>query len=121
MPRKKRTVPPKQAVSDVPELPSLTQEEVLRLRLFLAEAKIAETEGKALRLEREAYLNRVDPQRRLHAFDVQLAMCNDREVGAKKAQAELLQKVGERLKLDITTGYTIEPESGQLVQHEKKE
>ena len=120
MPRKKRTVAPKQEVSEVPELPSLTQEEVLRLRLFLAESKLAETEGKALRLEKEAFIAKIDPQRRLHALDIQIANCVEREVGSKKAQADLLKKVGERLKLDITEGYTIEPESGQLVQHEKK-
>jgi len=108
-------------VSDVPELPALTQEEVLKLRLFDMEAKLAQQEAKAVAVERQSFLAKVDPQNRLGVFENQRAQCVDRERQARASYKAAIEAASKRLGFDIGAGCSIDPETGTIIQHEKKE
>lgn len=121
MAAKKRKVGTASKVSDVPELPTLTQEEVLKLRLFDMEAKLAQQELKSVAVERQIFLAKVDPQNRLGVFDNQRAQCADRERQARGNYKEVIEAASKRLGFDIGAGCSIDPDTGTIIQLEKKE
>jgi hypothetical protein len=119
MPRKKRTVAPGPVVSDVPQLPTLTQEELLRLRLLSTEEKLAAQEARLAVMERNAFLARVDPKNVLGGFEAKIQREARAQVEAKKAYDEHLARVSARLGIDLKAGYLIDPETGAAAQVEK--
>ena len=120
MPRKKRIVAPEPVVSDKPELPRLTQEEVLRLRLLDTEARLASQEARSTVFERQAYLAHIDPQGRLAQIEAQIKLCFTRESESRKNYTDLLQAASKRLGLDLSSGCTLDPETGTVTVIEKK-
>lgn len=121
MPRKKRTVAPEPVVSEKPELPMLTQEEILRLRLLDAESRLAAQEARNTGFERQAYLARVDPQGRIAQMDSEIRDSFAREAESRRNYQALLDSAGKRLGLDLRAGCTIDPETGTVTVLEKKE
>lgn len=121
MPRKKRTVAPAPVVPDVPKLPALTQEELLRLRLLDTEARLAAQEGQNTLHERAALLAKIDPQGRLAAIEAKRVSCGERERNARLGYKEALEAASKRLGIDLASGCAIDPQTGTVIQHEKKE
>jgi len=121
MARRKRTVEPASAVSDVPKLPALTQEELLRLRFLSAEQRLAAQEARTIRLEREAYLSRIDPQRHLAVMESRVTECVKREGEMHREYLAALGAAATRLGIDLGSGVTINVETGEVTRHEKKQ
>jgi hypothetical protein len=119
MARKKRTVEEAAVVSDVPKLPALTQEELFRLRFLSAEERLAGQEARSVRLEREVYLSRIDPQRQLAAMEAKLQECSKREAEMRREYAEALKKAADRLGFDLSNGVTVNVETGEVTRHQK--
>ena len=121
MAKKQRKVSSKSAVTDVPVRPTLTQEEILRLRLFSTELKLAAQEGLTANMERQALLAKIDPQGRLAQIDARRNTAMDRERQAKADYSATLASASKRLNLDLGSGCTIDPETGTVTVLEKQE
>ena len=122
MARKKRTVESAQpVVSDVPKLPALTQEELLRLRLASTDRRLAQQEQRSGQLEREVLLARIDPQRQLAALDNKVVTARSREMSLAKEYEEVLERASARLGIDLKKGVTVNAETGEVTRHEKQE
>lgn len=121
MAKKQRKVSGKSVVSAVPERPTLTQEEILRLRLFSAELKLAAQEGLTANMERQALLAKIDPQGRLAQIDARRSTAAERERQAKAEYSATLASASKRLNIDLGSGCTLDPETGTVTVLEKQE
>lgn len=121
MAKKQRKVSSKASGSVIPERPSLTQEEILRLRLFSTELKLAAQEGLTANMERQALLAKIDPQGRLNQIDAHRSTAAERERQARASYKETLDAASKRLNLDLGSGCTIDPETGTVTVLEKQE
>jgi hypothetical protein len=121
MARKKRTVEPAPVVPDVPKLPALTQEELLRLRLSSAEQKLAVQEAHSAQLEREVLISQIDPQRRLAALEARMAGARARAAEFSREYTQTLERAGERLGINLKQGVTVNAETGEVTRHDKQE
>lgn len=121
MAKKQRKVSAKAAVSDVPERPTLTQEEILKLRLFSAELKLAGQEGLTAGMERQALLAKIDPQGRIAQIEARRNVAAEREEQARLQYRATLEAASKRLNLDLGSGCTIDPETGTVTVLEKQE
>jgi hypothetical protein len=104
-----------------PVLPALTQEELLRLRLASAEKNLALQEARAVVLERQAYVAKIDPTGRLLAMDSRAQELHRHASTCDEQYKGLIAKVSKRVGFDIGAGCTIDTETGTIIQHEKKE
>jgi hypothetical protein len=121
MAKKQRKVSGKAVVSEVPERPSLTQEEILKLRLFSAELKLASQEGLTAGMERQALLAKIDPQGRLAQIDARRSSAAERERQSRTQYTAILEAASKRLNIDLGSGCTIDPETGTVTVLEKQE
>jgi len=121
MARRKRTVEAAPEVSDVPKLPALTQEELLRLRLASAEQKLASQEAHSSHLEREMLLTQIDPNKRLAALEARMAAARNRAMESAKIYAQVLDNASARLGINLKQGVTVNVETGEVTRHEKQE
>lgn len=121
MSKKKRTVSAEPKGADVPALPALTQEELLRLRLLDMEAKLSQQEARNFSLERQQYLAKIDPQGHLNAIDTKRVQCVERERAVRQQYKAVLDAASKRIGIDLSSGCAIDPETGTIIQHEKKE
>jgi hypothetical protein len=121
MAKKQRKVSGKAVVSEVPERPSLTQEEILKLRLFSAELKLASQEGLTAGMERQALLAKIDPQGRLAQIDARRSSAAEHERQSRTQYTAILEAASKRLNIDLGSGCTIDPETGTVTVLEKQE
>lgn len=121
MAAKTRKIPAAKKVSDVPELPALAKDELMELRLLDMEAKLAMQEGRGFLMERQAYLAKIDPQGALNALDTKRTQCAERERASRLKYRDVLAAASKRLGIDLSVGCAIDPETGKIIQHEKKE
>lgn len=121
MAKKQRKVSGKAVVSEVPERPSLTQEEILKLRLFSAELKLASQEGLTAAMERQALLAKIDPQGRLAQIDARRSSAAESERQSRTQYTAILEAASKRLNIDLGSGCTIDPETGTVTVLEKQE
>ena len=117
-PAKRSTKKPQDPVKD---LPKLTQEEILKIRLINAQARLAAQDALLADVERVQYLAKIDPQGKLAALAHRVILGREQETEARKEYSEVLRRAGARLGLDLGAGCTIDPETGAVTQHEKKE
>ena len=115
----KRTAKKTENPEDV--LPKLSQEELLKLRLLDAQAKIAAQDANMAMMEKVALLNKLDPEGLLRACDLRFARSRENEGNVRKEYQDVLAKISARLGVDLAIGCTIDPETGTVIQHEKKE
>jgi hypothetical protein len=126
-PKKKKAAPktaPKAAARPVdPEaaLPSLTQDEMMQLRLLDAHARLADQEARLALMERAAYIARIDPQGKIEAYDSRARQAREQENLTRKDYRAVLAAASARLGIDLSVGCTIHPETGKIIQHAKKE
>ena len=111
----------KASISNVPELPRLTQDELLRLQLLSAQQRLAAAEAKNVRVERVAYLQTIDPHGQLGKFDQQLVELTNAEGMARASYERLLAQIEERLGIKLAQGCTIDPTTGAITRLEKQE
>jgi len=121
MAKKNPKIPAAKKGSDVPELPSLTREEVMELRLLDTEARLAVQEARGHLMERQAYLAKIDPQGALNALDAKRAQCAERERSLRQKYRDVLSAASARVGIDLSSGCAIDPDTGKIIQHEKKE
>ena len=119
MAKKKAKVTAKPVV-DAPALPALTQEEMLRLRLFDAEAKLAQQEARSCVMERQALLAKIDPNGLLLAIDTKRQGVLEQERAVRQKYREALAAASSRIGIDLSNGCAIDPETGTIIQHEAK-
>lgn len=111
----------KKAANPEDVLPKLAQEELLKLRLLDAQAKIAAQDANMAMMEKVALLNKLDPEGLLRACDLRFARSRENEGSVRKEYQDVLAKISTRVGVDLTSGCTIDPETGTIIQHEKKE
>ena len=121
MAQKKRTLKVKSEVSAVPELPRLTQEELLKVQLFSAQANCAAAEAKNIRTDRLVYIQQIDPRGQLAAFEQKLVELTNAESTARLNYEKELAQIEGRLGLQLSKGCTVNPVTGEVIRHEKKE
>ncbi len=124
MPRKKRTLAPEvSAVPELPQLPTLTQEELLRLRLLSAEERLSTRDAQILAWERNAYLAKIDPKGVLESFSVRIQKAAELSAESSREYTKHLDAVGARLGINLREGYLIDPDTGVAtrVDNPKKE
>jgi hypothetical protein len=105
----------------VPELPRLTQDELLRVQLLSAQQRLAAAEAKNVRVERVAYLQKIDPQGQLGKFDQHLIELTNAEGAARAGYERLLAQIESRLGIKLAQGCTIDPATGAITRLEKQE
>jgi hypothetical protein len=102
-------------------LPSLTQEELLTLRLHDSQVKLFEQTARALLFERSAYIARIDPQNRIELMDQQIRRAREQENENRRSYTETLRAASVRVGIDLGVGCSIDPATGKIIQHEAKE
>lgn len=120
MAKKKAKVAPKPVV-DAPALPALTQEELLRLRLYDMEAKLAQQEARSCMMERQAIIAKIDPNGLLQAIDAKRQALVEHERGIRQNYRDALAAASSRIGIDLSNGCAIDPDTGTIIRHEKKE
>jgi hypothetical protein len=105
----------------VPELPHLTQDELLRVQLLSAQQRLAAAEAKNVRAERIAYSQKIDPQGQLAKFEQHLVELTNAEGHARAGYERLLAQIEERIGFPISQGCTIDPTTGAITRLEKQE
>ena len=101
-------------------LPKLAQEDLLRLRLFDAQAKLAMQEVQLKAQERAKYLTQIDPQNRLATLEQMIADAQEQHRVAKTSYAQALQAASKKVGVDLSSGCAIDPETGTVIRHEAK-
>lgn len=102
-------------LEEFPVTLALSQEELMQLRLYEAEAKLAKSEGRLRAMERAIFLSKVDPEGRLTALDgaaIELARQESRATGRYN---EVFSRAGARLGIDLGL-YSFDDETGVLHQ-----
>lgn len=118
----KRTPKKKKApVTPDADLPKLTQEELLRLRLADAEAKLAVQEARTVALELSVLRKQLDPDGRMLACEQAISQANERGAAARATYTACIAAASKRLGFDLAQGCTLDPETGTIIQHQKKE
>lgn len=117
----KRAKKKPEARSPDADLPKLSQEELLRLRLADAESKLAVQEVRTATLERAALLAKIDPEGRLAAFDQVIARAHERGAAARATYTAAIASASKRLGFDLAQGCTLDPETGTVLRVEAKQ
>lgn len=117
MPKKTRKV----SAPSIPELPRLTQDELLRAQLLSTQQRLAAAEAKNVRAERLAYIQKIDPRGQLAQFEQQLVELGNAEGQARAGYERALAQIEARIGFSISQGCTIDPTTGAITRLEKQE
>ena len=91
----------------------LTEVELLKFRLFMAEQQRAEALNTLATIKKLSYLKQIDPNDQLAKFDQELAALNQQRADAQKQYQETLEAAQSRLGLNLQD-YTFDGQTGLL-------
>jgi hypothetical protein len=115
--RGKRPRKPKAAASPEATLPpddlTLSEKEVLKMRLHDAEFRQHSAEATARYLEKQALLRQLDPDNRLGLLDQAIGRSGEAAAKAKAAHAEVVKHIETRLGITLTD-YSYDADTGRL-------
>ena len=93
--------------------PTLTQEELFRLRAFESESRVAGLEAAMLTIERDAFLRKHDPEGRLARWAESIHVRNEMAKQKKLAYIDAISKIEKRLGISMKD-YSFDDETGAL-------
>jgi len=119
MPRAKKTpeakpAPKKGASKKVEPALALTQEELLRIRLFDANVRLARQESTMALANKAAILAKIDPEGLVAAEEARVGRARSMEASSLADYHAALHSAAARLDLKTLEGYGIDPVSGIL-------
>lgn len=97
-----------------PNIPSLTESELLRLKVHEAEQRAATAEANLRIYERNAYLRKIDPEGKLAAYDQEIRDLIGRATASRGKYAETITKIESRVGIKMAD-YSYDDETGALV------
>lgn len=111
MPRKKKAPVPS---SSIPQRLRLNREELLELQLLSTSHRLLLETTKNLTLQATALLAKIDPKGQLSALEAQRLKASSEAAQSLAAYRQLLKATGDRLGCDLSTGCTIDPQTGEV-------
>lgn len=106
----------KKVVEEVhdPILPSLTEVELLKLKLAEAEMKCANLSANIKLMERNAYVTKIDPENKLGQIEAEIRSFLERASQSKNKYNETIASVESRVGIKMSD-YSYDDETGTLV------
>jgi hypothetical protein len=111
MPKAKKAVK-KQAAHPTPEH-QLKETELLKLKLYAAEAEKSSKHAQLLIAQREAYIRQVDPEGRIAKMAADIRLSTEESQEAGKRYQDAVAAVEARLKISLAA-YSYDDETGSL-------
>lgn len=93
--------------------PTLTQEELFKLRAFESESRVAGLEAAMLTVERDVFLRKHDPEGRLARWAESIYARNEMAKQKKLAYIDAISKIEKRLGISMKD-YSFDDETGAL-------
>ncbi|NDD55042.1 hypothetical protein EBZ39_14465 [bacterium] len=93
--------------------PTLTQEELFKLRAFESESRVAGLEAAMLTIERDGFLRKYDPEGKLARWAESIHARNEMAKQKKLAYIDAISKIEKRLGISMKD-YSFDDETGTL-------